>query len=130
MANTLQSYDMIILAIALPIVWILTVVTKKGASLKNLYQPISLAVFLVLLCMQYFYYLAFTQCCVSPIWGALGFSLFPLLIGEDDDLICDVVRAFILEYALLLLPNALYAVGGATLWLVSVSIASTLCRHL
>lgn len=122
--------DIVLLGIALPIVWILTVATKKGVSLKDICRPLFLGVASFMLCGQYFYYLLFTQCCVTPFWGALGYSLFPLLIGDDDDLILDMARAFILEYGLLSTPSALYAVGGATLWILSVAVGSTLRRHL
>lgn len=122
--------DMVLLGIALPIVWVLTVASKKGIQLKHLCRPLFLGVASFMLCGQYFYYLVFTQCCVTPFWGALGYSLFHLLMGDDDAFILDMARAFILEYALLSTPTALYAVGGATLWILSVAIGSTLRRHL
>lgn len=122
--------DIVLLGIALPIVWILTIATK-GITLKCLCQYVSLSVFSIMLCGQYFYYFIFTQCCITPVWGALGFSLFYLLIEDDDnDIILNMVRAFVLEYALLSTPSALYAVIGATLWIVSIAVGTTLCRHL
>lgn len=119
------------LGIAFPIIWILTVSLMDPLTMRDLIMPKCLGIIAVLLVGQYYYYVLFIHHGLGAICGALVFVTIRLI--SDPDSIpfgLHIIRAFVLEYGLLLLPSALYATIGAGLWILSVAIATSLCHHL